>query len=210
MEQTKSSISTLSGRFFDLLEPEDYEYCIDEIAEALSNICRYTGHVKKFYSVAEHSVLVSKLVPTRLALAALLHDSSEAFVGDVSSPLKKLLPEYQVIEERIQRAIANYYDVPFPFPKEIHEADKRMYWRERIDVAPGPRDTLWHQDLAATRKVQASGMKPLMAKRMFIHRFKEITSGSKGDKLLLTEGTKESKARESHRKGFALTKIQAA
>ena len=210
MTQTKSSISTLSGRFFDLLAPEDYEYCIDEIAEALSNICRYTGHVKKFYSVAEHSVLVSHIVPPRLALAGLLHDASEAFVGDVSSPLKKLLPEYKAIEERIQKAIADHYGIPYPFPHEIHEADKRMYWRERIDVAPGPRDTLWHQDLAATRKVQASGMKPLMAKRYFLARFKEIQSGSKGDKLLLTEGTKEDSTRESHRKGFALTKIQAA
>ena len=210
MEQTKSSISTLSGRFFDLLAPEDYEYCIDEIAEALSNICRYTGHVKKFYSVAEHSVLVSNIVPPRLALAGLLHDASEAFVGDVSSPLKKLLPEYKAIEERIQKAIADHYGIPYPFPHEIHEADKRMYWRERIDVAPGPRDTLWHQDLAATRKVQASGMKPLMAKRYFLARFKEIQSGSRGDKLLLTEGTKEDSTRESHRKGFALSKIQAA
>ncbi len=208
--QTKSSISTLSGRFFDLLKPEDYDYDIEEIAEALSNICRYTGHVKKFYSVAEHSVLVSHIVPPKLALAGLLHDASEAFVGDVSSPLKKLLPEYKAIEERIQQAIATYYSIPFPFPQEVHEADKRMYWRERIDVAPGPRDTLWHQDLAATRKVQASGMKPLMAKRYFISRFKEITSGSKGDTLLLTKGTKEDQAREPRSKGLAITKIQAA
>lgn len=171
------------------MKPEDYDYDIEEIAEALSNLCRYTGHVKKFYSVAEHSVLVSHLVPPRLALTALLHDSSEAFLGDVSSPLKKLLPEYKVIENRVQEAIANYYSIPYPFPEEIHEADKRMYWNERTNVAPGPKDTLWHTEFRAARKVQASGMKPLMAKRFFLSRFKEITEadGQPGHKKLLVE-----------------------
>lgn len=186
MEQTKSSISTVSGRFFDILKPEDYQYDIEEIAEALSNICRYTGHVKKFYSVAEHSVLVSKLVPDRLALAGLLHDSSEAFLGDVSSPLKKLLPDYKRIENRVQEAIANYYDIPYPFPEEIHEADKRMYWNERTNVAPGPKDTLWHTEFRAARKVHAVGVTPPIAKRMFLQRFKEITqtNGKRDEKLL--------------------------
>lgn len=174
-EQTKSSISTISGKFFDILKPEDYEFDIDEIATALSNICRYTGHVEKFYSVAEHSVLVSRLVPPRLALTGLLHDASEAFVGDVSSPLKKLLPEYREIEERVQQAIANQFSVPYPFPEEIHEADKRMYWNERQNVAPGPKDTLWHTEFRAARKVHASGMRPIMAKRFFLKRYKEIT-----------------------------------
>jgi hypothetical protein len=111
MEQTKSSITTLSGKFFDILKPEEYEYDIEEIATALSNLCRYTGHVNTFYSVAEHSVLVSRIVPERLALAGLLHDASEAYLGDVSSPLKKLLPEYKRIEDRVQRAIEELLDL---------------------------------------------------------------------------------------------------
>lgn len=186
MTQTKSSISTVSGRFFDLLKPEDYQYDIEEIATALSNICRYTGHVEKFYSVAEHSVLVSHLVPSKLALTGLLHDASEAFCGDVSSPLKRLLPEYKAIEDRVQQSIADYYGLPYPFPPEIHEADKRMYWNERATVAPGPKDTLWHTEFRAARKVQASGMTPIMAKRMFLKRFKEITQtdGERNEKLL--------------------------
>lgn len=187
-EQTKSSISTVSGRFFDILKPEDYEFDIDEIATALSNICRYTGHVNKFYSVAEHSVLVSRLVPSRLALAGLLHDASEAFVGDVSSPLKKLLPEYKRIEERVQEAIADQFGLPYPFPQEVHEADKRMYWNERTNVAPGPKDTLWHTEFRAARKVAATGMSPIMAKRMFLSRYKEITqTDGKGNEKLLKQ-----------------------
>lgn len=176
----------MSGRFFDLLAPEEYDYDIEEIATALSNICRYTGHVEKFYSVAEHSVLVSHLVPPRLALCGLLHDASEAFCGDVSSPLKKLLPEYKAIEERVQEAIAKHFNLPFPFPPEVHEADKRMYWNERQNVAPGPKDTLWHTEFRAARKVNATGMTPLMAKRMFIKRYKDITQsdGERNEKLL--------------------------
>ncbi len=177
-QQTESCITTASGRFFDLLKPEEYEYDIEEIATSLSNLCRYTGHVNKFYSVAEHSVLVSRLLPDKLALAGLLHDASEAFVGDVSSPLKKLLPEYKRIEENIQTAIARYYELEYPYPPEVHEADKRMYWQERQEVANnGVRDQLWHQDLRATRRVSATGLAPHMARRMFLARYKEIMKG---------------------------------
>lgn len=177
IEQTPSCITTLSGKFFDILKPEEYDYDIEEIATALSNLCRYTGHVNTFYSVAEHSVLVSRIVPERLALAGLLHDASEAYLGDVSSPLKKLLPEYKAIEERVQRAIATSFklgdDLSHP---AVHEADKRMYWQERQSVANnGVRDNLWHQDLRATRKEQATGMSPHMARRMFIKRYRELT-----------------------------------
>lgn len=179
-KQTESCITTLSGKFFDILRPEKYEFDIEEIATALSNLCRYTGHVNRFYSVAEHSVLVSRIVPDKLALAGLLHDASEAYLGDVSSPLKKLLPEYKRIEERVQQAIARSFglgdDLSHP---DVHEADKRMYWQERQGVADnGVRDSLWHQSLRATRKVEAQGMSPKMARRMFISRYKEITSCS--------------------------------
>jgi len=175
MKQTKSCISTSSGRFFDLLKPEEYDFDIEEIATSLSNLCRYTGHVNRFYSVAEHSVLVSRLVPERLALTGLLHDASESFIGDVSSPLKKLLPEYQQIEDRVQTAIARHFGLEYPYPAEVHEADKRMYWQERQEVANnGVRDELWHQDLRATRRVSATGLAPHMARRMFLSRYKEI------------------------------------
>lgn len=182
MTQTKSSISTYSGRFFDILKPEEYEYDINEIAHALSNLCRYTGHTNGFYSVAEHSVLVSRLVPDDLALCGLLHDASECFLGDVSSPLKQLLPEYRSIENRVEKAIANYFGIPFPYPPEIKEADKRMYWQERQDVANnGIRDRLWHQDKRATRRVEARGMAPHMARRMFLSRYNQIMKDRKSD-----------------------------
>ena len=175
MTQTESCITTVSGRFFDILKPEEYEYDIEEIATALSNLCRYTGHVNRFYSVAEHSVLVSRIVPVGLSLVGLLHDASEAYLGDVSSPLKKLLSEYRAIEERVEEAIARQFGLSFPYPAAVHEADKRLYWKEREEIAnSGVRDRLWHQDLRATRKVEVVGMSPVMAKRMFLSRYREI------------------------------------
>lgn len=177
-KQTKTCITTWSGKWFDILKPEDYEYDIEEIAHALSNLCRYTGHSNTFYSVAEHSVLVSRLVPDNLALTGLLHDAGEAYLGDVASPLKALLPEYKKIEDRVEAAIAAHFDLPFPSPPEIKEADKRMYWQERQGVADnGIRDRLWHQDLRATRKEEAIGMRPEMARRLFLSRYEEIMKG---------------------------------
>jgi 5'-deoxynucleotidase YfbR-like HD superfamily hydrolase len=173
VEQTKSSISVTGGQFFDLLEPAKSEYDIDTIATALSNICRYTGHVTRFYSVAEHSVLVSRIVPARFSLEGLLHDASEAFVGDVSSPLKKLLDRYQEIEYNIQEDVARRFGLQFPFPEEIHKADKQLYWAERKMIAPAV-DALWHKEFRASRKVEPQGWTPKIAKKRFLARYNEI------------------------------------
>lgn len=173
MQQTKSSISVTGGEFFDLLRPENSEYDIDVIASALSNLCRYTGHVTRFYSVAEHCVLVSKIVPSKYALEGLLHDASEAFVGDVSSPLKKLLPDYQEIENNIQADIARRFELQYPFPEEIHKADKQLYWSERKVIAPAV-DAMWNKEFRASRKVEPQGWTPARAKREFLKRYNEI------------------------------------
>lgn len=74
----------------------------------------------------------------------------------------------------MQAAIAKHFNLIYPFPHEIHEADKRVYWAERQTVAPG-KDKLWHQELRASRKVTPAGMTPVMAKRMFLARFKTLT-----------------------------------
>lgn len=196
MKQSKSSISTVSGRFYDLLRPEAYEYDIREIAHALSNLCRYTGHTNGFYSVAEHSVLVSRIVPKELALCGLLHDSSEAFLGDVSSPLKALLPAYKEIEERVEAAIAAHFAIPFPYPPEIKAADNRMYWKERQGVADnGVRDEIWHQNYRATRKdIVVRGLSPKMAYRFFMSRYREIMEEAKNGQGAVREGPQAAQA----------------
>lgn len=132
------AILTASGRYFDFTNPDPRSIDVRDIAVALSRICRFTGHPTRFYSVAQHSVLVSHLVPQEYALQGLLHDASEAYLGDVSSPLKQLLPDYKVIEHRVERAIAVAFGLPFTLHPSVKEADLRALVTERHDLMPEP------------------------------------------------------------------------
>jgi uncharacterized protein len=84
-------IQTYTGRRVYPLDPSPEDIDIADIAHALSNVCRFTGHVREFYSVAQHSVIVSECVPAPFALLGLMHDAPEAYIGDISRPLKKSL-----------------------------------------------------------------------------------------------------------------------
>lgn len=102
---TETRIMLASGALFDLLDPSGSDFTLQDIAHGLARVCRFAGQSNRFYSVAEHSVHVARLVPVENARAALLHDASEAFIGDVTRPLKALLPDYRAIEQRVECAI---------------------------------------------------------------------------------------------------------
>lgn len=110
-------VRTRNGHFFDPSIGIISEIDINDIAHALSNICRYSGHCEQFYSVAEHSVLVSRIIrqmwPDDLnsIWAGLLHDATEAYVGDVTTPLKVLLPGFMALEDSIQKDIAHAFKI---------------------------------------------------------------------------------------------------
>lgn len=99
---------------------------INAIAHALSHICRYGGHVNSHYSVAQHSVAISYLAPPEFFLEGLLHDASEAYIGDIPAPMKHRIPEIKEFEEGIQRQIFKQYNLTWPIPQEIEELDKRI------------------------------------------------------------------------------------
>lgn len=128
------TILTSTGQYFRFRHPEEHKYDIEEIAHALSHVCRYTGHCKEFYSVAQHSVLVAMSLPPALQFQGLMHDASEAYLGDVSSPLKSLLPEYKALEERVERAISKSFGMPFPLDPQVKVADMRMLMTEKRDL----------------------------------------------------------------------------
>lgn len=130
-------IQTWSGRTFDLTDPDPDTVDVDDIAHALSLMCRFTGHVREHYSVAQHCVIVSGLVPPEHALAGLLHDAPEAYIGDVSRPLKALLPEYRVIEQGVWAAVAARFYIYPRLPQSVKDADTlALYWERRDLLGP--------------------------------------------------------------------------
>ncbi len=102
---TPTYVHTHSGRMLSLIDPQPEDITLLDLAHGLSHVCRYSGQTRQFYSVAEHSILVSGMVPIGLRLAGLLHDACEAYVTDIPAPLKQFLPQYKEFEERVQSAI---------------------------------------------------------------------------------------------------------
>ena len=169
-----NTIQTITGAYFFFDEPEKHDYPIQEIAHALSNLCRYTGHVRQFYSVAQHSVHVSEWVPMGMRMWALLHDASEAYLGDVASPLKRLLPDYKAIEHRVEQSIAASYGMPFPLPPEIKRADLQMLVTEQSQLMPdGPFDKHHWPDIEPL-PIVIQPLSPRAACDLFLRRYHEL------------------------------------
>jgi hypothetical protein len=104
----RKDIITFTGRYFDFTNIWSNEVEIPDIAKGLSNVCRFAGQCERFYSVAEHSILVADILqradaPASVVFGGLMHDASEALLGDITSPLKSLLPGYVEIEAEVQR-----------------------------------------------------------------------------------------------------------
>lgn len=124
-----SSIKTFTGRV-DPLNPNVDTINIEDIAHALSRQCRYNGHCDGFLSVARHSIWVSERLKEQghdvtLQLTGLLHDSAEAYLGDLVRPIKhtEFGTTYLKVEAALEEVIALKFSLPFPFPTEVREAD---------------------------------------------------------------------------------------
>lgn len=144
---------TFTGKKFYPFNPDPKLICIEDIAHALSLLCRFNGHTKGFYSVALHSIYVTQVFSglvksTELEnndqahLCALLHDATEAYCGDMVRPIKRGLPEYQQLEGRLWTAIElrfNFVDTWMEVAEIVHKADEIMLATERRDILPeGP------------------------------------------------------------------------
>lgn len=141
MTCASGTITVRSGRNLDLANFDSRLVTLFDVAFALGRICRFTGHTARFYSVAEHSVLVSRMVPSDFALEALLHDAHEAYIGDVSAPLKKLLPCYQKLESHIQQQVRMRFGVSPEVHAVTREADALLGRQEYSYLMCGNQDS---------------------------------------------------------------------
>jgi hypothetical protein len=169
-------IATYTGKKFCPLDPRVEDVDIRDIAHALSNVCRFSGHVDRFYSVAQHSVLASEYVdPSRHALAALLHDASEAYICDMSRPVKHdpEMKAYRDAEKRLMTVIEMSFRVNCDEP-EIHDVDNRLLHTEYRDLMPSAPEWKgkWGDSHPFVELIDP--WTPTDAKRRFLQRFYEL------------------------------------
>ena len=178
------SIQLASGGYFDFLEPHTTPLSIQDIAAALSKMCRYTGHLaigeNEIYTVAQHSVLASENCGEDCdPFEALMHDATESVINDMASPLKQLLPCYKEVEARVESALADYYGLPHEMSKPCKRMDIRMLATEKRDLMPKDEDgTVW----AMIKDVEPLPFRiecwgPMESRRRFLHRYYFLTDG---------------------------------
>ena len=131
----ETQILLRSGVYVDLADPDCARITIRDIASGLARTCRFSGQTTRFYSVAEHSVLCSQIVPPEHAYAALMHDAAEAIIGDVTRPLKSLLPDYRRIEAQLEERLFAKFGVTI-HPAVIKRADMQVLMAERAALMP--------------------------------------------------------------------------
>jgi len=173
-------ICTSGGRRFNLLDPCAADVALQDIAHALALTPRFGGHCTEFLSVAQHSILVADLVavhePGPLAQqVALLHDASEAYLVDMPAPIKRHLPDFKVVEDRVQDVVFDAFGlsaIARPLKPVIKAADiLALQWEQR-DFGPyGAWLTVAELDLPVIE-----ALAPAAAEAAFVERFNQAAS----------------------------------
>ena len=175
-----SWIQTVSGKKFDALAPEPKMVDILDIAHALSKLCRYNGHVREFYSVAQHSSLGSLALRElnyieSVQLQFLLHDASEYVLADIPRPFKKYLKNYYEIEAGIQRVILRKYGLPEELLPEVVDMDNRMLRTEAEQLFDFEPLDDWHLSCGDPVPIEIHPLSPPEAQHQFLSIFQDLT-----------------------------------
>lgn len=178
-----------TGTFINLLTPDPDDIHIMDISTHLSRMCRFGGAPFEFYSVAEHSVLVSYLLEydrhePLIQLYGLLHDAHEAYIGDITTPVKRLLgASYPSLRDGMDVAIANRFALPKDFSSyvPIHEADLKMLAIEvhHLMVSAGEGEhwgRLPKADATELVNLRPKCYAPNAAKKQFLERYNQLVT----------------------------------
>ena len=168
-------MQTASGGIFWPLDPRPDEILIEDIAASLSKMCRYAGHCTRFYSVAEHSVLVSQYVDDEFALWGLLHDATEAYLVDIPRPIKPYLTNYKDIEYSLMSVIADRFGLKGHIPPEVKRIDNAILVDEQRHIMkPAPKS--WDLTEPPIGLTRIEGWYPDVAEYNFLQRFEYLTN----------------------------------
>lgn len=173
-------IQTFTGRKVNLadIRPDDID--IQDIAHALSLQCRFSGHTKKHYSIAQHCVLVNLNCPAFYQLWGLLHDASEAYLLDLPRPIKHRCgyETYRADEERCMQAVSARFGLSLTMPECVRRADELLLVTEARDLmaplAPGWRFQVANGYTALEEKIVPWDMR--LAEIRFLERFATLYS----------------------------------
>lgn len=175
--RTGGWIATYTGVQYFPCDPRPEDVCVEDIAHALSNLCRFAGHVRSFYSVAQHSVLVAEQVSADLRLSALMHDAAEAYVVDVPRPLKHAhaMEPYRSFEAANMRVICEALGLPYEEAKEIKTADRRMLITEAEQLLQSG-TTAWSASFGGIEPypIVITPLKPEDAKALFLDTYNDL------------------------------------
>lgn len=132
----RTEIVTFTGRYIDPVEPDSSRINIVDIAHALALSCRYGGHCPRFYSVAEHSILVHNLMekagfPKPALFAGLMHDAEEAYLMDMPTPIKRQFQTYVDSSINLRKVIWSVYGIDWTLYKDVEKYDQEAYQLER-------------------------------------------------------------------------------
>jgi len=167
-------IATYTGKKLHYLNPQSGEICIEDIAHALALTCRFGGHCREFYSVAEHSYRVALIVDKKDKMAALLHDAHEAYLHDVPRPIKQDIIGYAEIADRIQKAIHKSFGITMYYPEHLKFADDVLLATEARDIMPTTQD--WaYLPTPLTLKIQPTNW--MLAEKVFLDFYTNYKGG---------------------------------
>lgn len=171
-------IQTYTGKKFFPMRPTLDTICIEDIAHSLSMLCRFTGHSQSFYSVAQHSVLVSNMCSEENKFFGLMHDAEEAYTNDLARPIKRL-KEFEFFRkagENIHKVIREKFELPTEEPEEVKLVDTKMLATEARDLM-SPLHQDWKQ-YSEPYDFVIIPLQPKEAKELFMERFNMLYKGN--------------------------------